>query len=79
MQAKKGKINKIINPNNAYQLDLYTNWPRFEYVNGCRLKNEIRHINQNKKDKDIDDGVKYLLTQIQPQQKLQLPPPLNLN
>lgn len=60
MQAKKGKINKIINPNNAYQLDLYTNWPRFEYVNGCRLKNEIRHINQNKKDKDIDDGVKYL-------------------
>ena len=59
MQAKKGKINKIIKPNNTYQLDLYTKWPRFEYVNGCGLKNKIRHINRNK-DKDIDDGVKYL-------------------
>lgn len=59
MQAKKGDINKIINPDNVHQLDLYTNWPEFEYVSGRGLKNKRRHINRDK-DKDIDNGVKYL-------------------
>lgn len=62
MQAKKFLKNKenSIKPDNPDQLDLYSNWPKFEYIRCPQLNGQKRYIDC-KKETDIFNGAKYLL------------------
>lgn len=62
MQAKKFLKNakNSIKPDNPDQLDLYSNWPKFEYIRCRKLNGQKRYIDC-KKETDIFNGAKYLL------------------
>lgn len=62
MQAKKFSKNtkNSIKPDNPDQLDLYSNWPKFEYIRCPQLNGQKRYIDC-KKETDIFNGAKYLL------------------
>ena len=61
MQAKKFSIaGSPVHPDNLEQLDLYSNWPRFEYIRCPELNGQERYIDC-RKEADIFKGAKYLL------------------